>query len=71
MELVEPFGTWTITVRLNPYTVSVNVVEPGDVVPHPGDVAAAELADVRPPKFAALMTRTMTAVNAKGRNQRR
>jgi hypothetical protein len=37
---LERFGTCTITVRLNPFTFSDSVVEPGDVVEQLVDLAA-------------------------------
>src|SRR5579863_8275694 len=38
---VELLGTCTMTVLVNPFTLSESVVEPGDVAPQPLDVAAA------------------------------
>jgi hypothetical protein len=48
--LVEDFGTCTITVRVKPSTFGVRVVDPGEVVPHPGDVVfvAANATGERP-----------------------
>ena len=60
MEFVEPCGTWTTTVRANPFTVGDSVVDPGDVVPHPGTLVAAELTRARPLSFSAHKMRTTT-----------
>src|SRR5580698_6315889 len=38
---VESLGTCTMTVRVNPFTFSDHVVEPGDVVEQPGEDCAA------------------------------
>src|ERR1039458_6820261 len=56
---VELLGTWTITVRVKPFTLSDSVVEPGDVAPQPVAVVAAATVGVPAPKGTPRARRSM------------
>jgi len=59
VEPEERSGTWTITVRETPFTVGVNVVDPGDGTAQPGDdVAVVEPAAAPVPAKTAVKSAT-------------